>query len=85
MRADRKLFDALKPWLAQERCRTCDCTQAALAQLQLDGSAAVQRLAARHRLPPSDIHPCMGCDPCPPAEAWTEFARALSRRQRGRK
>lgn len=81
VRADRKLFNALKPWLARKRCRTCDCTQAALAQLELDGSQTVGRLAARYRLPASKVHPCLGCEPCPPAEAWAAFIQSLSRRE----
>ena len=75
MTQERVLLEALKPWLANGRCRTCDCLQAALAHLELDGDEELRAFIAPHRVPPDQMHGCVGCDPCPPAATWSLLLR----------
>jgi hypothetical protein len=69
------LLERLRPWLSEERCRTCDCFQGALVQLELDGGESAKRLVEAHRVPSEQMHACLGCDPCLPAEAWVKYIR----------
>ena len=64
--------------LARDECRTCDCFQGFLVQLELDADEDVSELLARHRVPSSAMHGCLGCNPCPPGAA---FARYLKQQQ----
>ncbi len=67
----RKLVNEIKGSVIRKECWSCDCFQAFLAQLEIDGTpGAVQQI---HSLEVSakEIHPCLGCDPCPPAEVFT--------------
>ena len=70
MSAGKELFEQLKPWLKKKQCRTCDCTQGALVELELSGDEELKRLVAPHRVPTNEVHGCLGCDPCPPGAAW---------------
>jgi len=67
------LFSQLGPWLDKERCRTCDCLQGALAQIEIDGDDELREKAARHVMTKDEMHPCLGCKPCPPAEYWVQY------------
>ncbi len=75
MSAQTELFEKLRAWPNEERCRTCDCLQGALTQLEIDGDGQLKALAAKHRIPSEQMHACLGCDPCPPAEFWAEYVR----------
>jgi len=68
-----ELFERLRPWLSDERCCTCDCLQGALVQLELDGGENAGRLVEAHKVPSERMHPCLGCDPCPPGETWAGY------------
>ncbi len=73
--AQKTLWEKLGPWLKEARCRSCDCLQGALVQMELDGGERVGALVAEHKVPSEQMHSCLGCDPCPPGEAWTDYVR----------
>lgn len=73
----RDLFEKLRPWLDDDRCRTCDCLQGALTQIELDDETDTKELVSPHKVTREQMHPCLGCNPCPPAEAWAEYIRSL--------
>ena len=77
MGLDTWLFDKLRLSLDEERCTTCDCLQGALTQMELDGEDGVARLIGPHKVGRDRMHHCLGCDPCPPAEALSDYIRAL--------
>jgi hypothetical protein len=54
--------------------------QGYLTQLYLDSEEAAHDLIRRHFVDQADIHPCLGCNPCQPADA---YARYLRRKQAG--
>lgn len=77
MSTEKALFEKLQPWLGVERCKTCDCLQGALVQLELDGGEEVAALVSEHKVLSGQIHSCRGCDPCPPAAAWSDYIRKV--------
>jgi len=70
-----ELFEKIKPFLDDEKCRTCDCLQGALVELSLSGDEHLKALVEPHRIMATEMHGCLGCEPCPPAEFWTEFRK----------
>lgn len=61
-----------------DECRTCDCFQGFLVQLEIDSKTDVSGLVSPHKVPRGNMHSCLGCDPCPPGGA---FAQYLTERQ----
>jgi hypothetical protein len=73
--AVRSTLQELEASLPHDACRTCECLQGFLTQLQLDapedaGALIRPWLAAR-----SQVHGCLGCDPCPPGERFADYLR----------
>jgi hypothetical protein len=72
----KTLLERLGPWLKEERCKTCDCLQGALVQIELDSGEEMKGLVKPYRVPRERMHHCLGCEPCPPAEALSDHIRA---------
>ncbi len=71
-----KLVGKLLGKLQREECFTCDCLHAFLMQLRLDADGEeVGELLARHAVPSESMHPCLGCRPCLPSEAFADYIR----------
>lgn len=75
----RVLLDELKQIAKNETCLTCECLQGALATLSVEtDQAAIRSEAKAMRVERGRIHSCLGCAPCPPADALVVFgARTL--------
>jgi hypothetical protein len=58
-----------------DECRTCDCFQGFLVQLEIDSKTNVSKLVNPHKVPRGNMHSCLGCDPCPPGAAFTQYLR----------
>ena len=58
-----------------ENCLTCECFLGYVAQLNLDSEAAGKELLAIYRVARTEIHPCLGCDPCPPGNLFAAYLR----------
>ena len=73
------LLDELEKIAGNETCLTCECLQGALATLMVEtGDATIRAGAKAMRVERGRIHSCLGCEPCPPADALLAFrARAL--------
>jgi len=69
----RKLVNELKASAVRKECWSCDCFQAFLAQLQIDGTPGAVQQVRSLEVSAEKIHPCMGCNPCPPAEVFTRY------------
>lgn len=61
----------------KETCRTCDCYQGLVTQLELDGGPAAAAMAAGLKVPADQMHGCLGCDPCPPGDAFSAYLRGM--------
>ncbi|MBL7071101.1 MAG: hypothetical protein ISS26_02880 [Candidatus Omnitrophica bacterium] len=65
----------LKKWYKEEKCRTCDCFQAALTQFELDGGDKVKNKLNNMKVFKDRMHSCLGCDPCPPGEIFSSYLK----------
>jgi hypothetical protein len=61
--------------LPREECRTCDCFQGFLTQLELDAEHDVSDITGSWKTPREDMHGCLGCDPCPPGAAFAKYQK----------
>jgi len=56
-------------------CWTCDCLQGFIVQLLIDlekdDVSKLEELIKEK----SSLHSCLGCDPCPPGELFTEYLK----------
>lgn len=59
----------------QTTCRTCDCFQGYLVQLELDACEDVADITGPLRVPREEMHGCLGCDPCPPGSHYSDYLR----------
>jgi hypothetical protein len=67
-------IERLRGLTVKEECRTCDCLQGYLTQLDLDCPEAAD-LITPLKVPRAKLHGCLGCDPCPPAAAFSDYLR----------
>lgn len=73
-RAEVEAFLArLRKEIPRPECRSCECTQGFLAQLELDAAADAKPLLAELRTSVRETHHCLGCEPCPPADIFAEY------------
>jgi hypothetical protein len=65
--------------LPRQECKTCDCFQGFLTQLELDSRDDVSNLTAPWKVKRDEMHGCLGCDPCPPAAAFAEYLKEIQK------
>ncbi len=68
-----KLLSELEASITRTECRTCECFQGFLAQLEGDCEPAALPLIRLKEVPDDQLHSCLGCDPCPPADVYTRY------------
>lgn len=56
--------------LPRAECRACECFQGFLVQLEIETAEDIRDLTGPLKVNPFEMHHCLGCDPCPPAEAF---------------
>ena len=56
MNAQKALFERLQPWLDEERCRTCECVQAGLLQLEFNADNETAASAVAYRVSTEQTH-----------------------------
>lgn len=71
----RRLTAEAAAAVRHEPCRTCDCFIGYLVQLELDAVDDVAAITAPLHGPRSEMHACLGCDPCPPGALFTRYQR----------
>jgi hypothetical protein len=74
------LLKELSDIVSHQECWTCDCLRGFLVQLEMDAAEDVSDLVSPLKIDNSKMHGCLGCEPCPPAEA---FSRYIRRKMRG--
>ncbi len=64
--------------LRHEECSTCECLQGFITQLELDAAdaLAVAEITRPWKVSRTDMHACLGCDPCPPGSAFADHIKA---------
>ena len=71
----QRLIDEVLREMPREDCRTCDCFLGFVTRLELDSRDDVRDLTNPLKSAKAQIHGCLGCNPCPPAEAYTNYTR----------
>jgi hypothetical protein len=71
----QRLVDEVLSGMPHEECRTCDCFLGFITQLEIDAQEDVSNIANPLKVPRGRMHSCLGCSPCPPAEAYTNYIR----------
>lgn len=71
---DRRHLERLKEFILIEKCRACECLQGALVQLKKDRPEWEEEIGSL-LVPAYEMHKCLGCDPCPPAEVWVGYLK----------
>jgi hypothetical protein len=71
----KELLDRLSAATTREECRSCDCLQGFIVQLELDAAEDVRGLTEAFKVSREQVHGCLGCEPCPPAELFSEYIR----------
>jgi hypothetical protein len=67
------LLDRLRREVTRRECRSCECLQGFISQMERDAAQDAKPLLAKHRVVPKKIHACLGCEPCPPAEIFAKY------------
>lgn len=67
----QRLLAQLEESITRPECRTCDCLQGYLTQLELDADDDVSDLTVPLKVARDRLHGCLGCDPCPPAVLYS--------------
>ncbi len=68
-----RILSNLQKYIIKEECWSCDCLQGFLTQLELDSEKDVSHLTISFKISKDQMHGCLGCDPCPPGEAFSEY------------
>ncbi len=71
-----KLLDEVLASSPLEECHTCECFLGYLTRLELDAEQDLQALFSPYKPDKAFIHSCLGCDPCPPADAFASYLKA---------
>ena len=71
----RNTIEALVERFPRDECRTCDCFQGFLTQLEIDTMEDISDITGPLKVPTEEMHGCLGCDPCPPGEAFSNYIR----------
>jgi hypothetical protein len=61
--------------LPRKECRTCDCLQGFLTQLEIDAQEDISDITEPLKVPGKKMHGCLGCDPCPPGATFSKYIR----------
>lgn len=72
----KKLLAELKDSVNKQECWSCDCLQGLLTQFEIDATEDVKHLTAPLVVPREKMHPCLGCDPCPPGRIFSDYIRS---------
>ena len=59
----------------RDECRTCDCFQGYLTQLEIDATEDVSDIVGPFKVTNEEMHACLGCDPCPPGTTFSEHLK----------
>jgi hypothetical protein len=72
----KALLARLKESVEKEECWSCDCLQGLLTQIELDATGDITHLTAPFVVPNEKMHPCLGCEPCPPGAIFADYIRS---------
>jgi hypothetical protein len=59
-------------------CYTCECYLGYLTRLEMDAGKELRSWFTQFKPDKTLTHSCLGCDPCPPADAFANYLRTKS-------
>jgi len=68
-----KLLAELKESAPLKECLTCECFQGYISQLEVDSPCDISDLIESFQVDEKELHKCLGCTPCPPADLYTKY------------
>lgn len=72
----KTLLDETLASFPHEECYTCECFLGYLTRLELDADQEARSLFSQYKPERKHVHSCIGCDPCPPADAFAKYMLA---------
>ena len=72
----KTLLDETLASFPHEDCYTCECFLGYLTRLELDADEHGRAIFSQYKPERNLVHSCMGCDPCPPADAFAKYMLA---------
>jgi hypothetical protein len=69
------LIDSVIDAFPLEECATCECFLGYVTQLERDSEKSIRLFLKSHKPNRAEIHSCLGCDPCPPADMLAGYLR----------
>lgn len=69
----RDLIEKLESSMIRDECRDCECLQGLLVQIEIDAPEDVTVITGPLKVLPAQMHSCLVCDPCPPAEVFGDI------------
>ncbi len=73
----RNIVEKLRNSMIRDECRGCECLQGVLVQIEIHASQDVTDITGPLKVPLGQMHSCLGCDPCPPAEIFGRICRPV--------
>jgi hypothetical protein len=68
------LIEKLESSMIRDECRDCECLQGVLVQIEIDAADNVSDITGPLKITNTQIHSCLGCDPCLPAEIFGDIS-----------
>ena len=69
----RAIVQELENSVPRADCLTCDCFQGLLTQMEIDCPEDICDITGRLKVPTEKMHGCLGCDPCPGGELFSNY------------
>ena len=70
----KALVEKLRSSICRDECYDCECLQGVLVQIEIVLDEDVSDITGALKVPTAQMHSCLGCDPCPPAEIFGDIS-----------
>ena len=70
----KDLVENLKRSMIRDECKDCECLQGVLVQIEIAADEDVSEITGPLKVSAEQMHSCLGCDPCPPAEIFGDIS-----------
>jgi hypothetical protein len=68
------LVENIMSSMCRDECQDCECLQGILIQIEIVSDEDVSEITDPLKVSPEQMHSCLGCDPCPPAEIFGDIS-----------
>jgi hypothetical protein len=64
-----------------DACSNCECFLGYIAHLKIGSDESGREYLQQFTTPRSDMHACLGCEPCPPGDHYAAYLRDTRAKQ----